>query len=197
MPLRGARNDRVVSCPGRRIFMALPMRVLQILSDFVRWRWAPVVGLVGASLFYVLLAILLIPSQVGAQEPEEEPSALESPEQSSDRANDTPDTDAQTAAPSPVKHIERSSPLTPQVAPKRRGFSPPLERAEPAPAPPPPPQAPPAPAPAPEAQPVPAPAPMPPPPPPPAVLDDEQRANAASAARAATLAATRASRLGG
>lgn len=171
-------------------------RVVQILSDFIRWRWAPFIGLVSASLFYVLFVILLIPSQVGATEPEEEGTALELPEAATgERGEDTPESDAATGASGPVKHIERSSPLTAPVAPKRRGFSPPLERPDPNP------PAPPAPA-----TPVPPP-PAPPPgvtqelpqaPPPPDPPPEEQaRTGAAAAARAATLAATRASRLSG
>ncbi len=166
-------------------------RVVQILSDFIRWRWAPFVGLVGASLFYVLFAILLIPSNVGASENEEEEApAVDAPESASDRGDERSETDAQTAAPSPVKHIERSSPLPAAPAPKRRGFSPPLERAEPAPPPPPTPPPPPAAVveqvPPPQAPPAPDPA-----------AGEQQRIGAAAAARAATLAATRASRLSG
>ena len=172
-------------------------RVLQILSDFVRWRWAPFVGLVGASLFYVLFAILLIPSQVGASEQveEEDGQAVEAPETSGERGDDASQTDAQTATPSPVKHIERSSPLPTAAAPKRRGFSPPLERPDPTP------PAPPAPPPPPEALAQPAPAPIgaapAPDPASPAAAEEQQRLGAAAAARAATLAATRASRLSG
>ena len=170
------------------------MRVVQILSDFIRWRWAPFIGLVGASLFYVLFVILLIPSQVGAAEPEEEGAALELPEATTgDRAEDTPETEAPAGASGPVKHIERSSPLTAAPAPKRRGFSPPLERPDPNP----PAQAtpvPPPPAPPPGViQELPQ-APPPPDPPPP---EEQARIGAAAAARAATLAATRASRLSG
>jgi len=173
------------------------MRVVQILSDFIRWRWAPFIGLVSASLFYVLFAILLIPSQVGASEPEEDEAALELPEATTgERAQDTPDTDAQAGASGPVKHIERSSPLTAAPAPKRRGFSPPLERPDPNPPPPAPAAAtpvPPPPAPPPGvAQELPQ-APPPPDPPP----EEQARVGAAAAARAATLAATRASRLSG
>jgi len=172
------------------------MRVVQILSDFIRWRWAPFIGLVSASLFYVLLIILLIPSQVGASETEEEAdgAALEAPEAAtSERGEGTPETDAQAGASGPVKHIERSSPLTPPPVAKRRGFSPPLERPDPNPPAPavpvPPPPAPPAGV----AQELPQ-APPPPDPPPP---DEQARIGASTAARAATLAATRAARLSG
>ncbi|HEU5074738.1 MAG TPA: hypothetical protein VFU02_11200, partial [Polyangiaceae bacterium] len=74
-------------------------RVVQILSDFVRWRWAPFVGLVGASLFYVLFAILLIPSKVGASETEEEASTVDAPESTGERGGDDVETDTQTSAP--------------------------------------------------------------------------------------------------
>lgn len=167
-------------------------RVVQILSDFIRWRWAPFVGLVGASLFYVLFAILLIPSDVGASETEEEAPGTVVTEPGSDQLDENSDTDAQTAPPNPVNRIERNSPLPAPTAPKRRGFSPPLERA----APPPPPAAPPV-APPPGAADPAALPPQPPPAPPDPALDEQQRLGAAAAARAATLAATRASRLSG
>lgn len=166
-------------------------RVVQILSDFIRWRWAPFIGLVGASLFYVLFAILFIPSNVGASEPEaDEDPGVDTPESTSERGDQNSETDAQTAPPSPVKHIERSSPVH-APAPKRRGFSPPLERAEPVP---PPPPAPPPPPPA-VAEQVPPPPQAPPAPDP--AAEEQQRIGAAAAARAATRAATRASRLSG
>lgn len=39
------------------------MRMPQPINDFVKWRWAPCVGLTAGSLTFVALAILLIPTQ--------------------------------------------------------------------------------------------------------------------------------------
>lgn len=169
------------------------MRVLQILSDFVRWRWAPCVGLLGASLFYVLFVILLIPSQVGASETEEDDVPAVETSESNGEGDEGATGDTHTSAPSPVKHIDRSSPANTAPPPKRRGFSPPLERPDPTPpaAPPPPPAAPPPP----EQASTPPQAPPPPDPAAVAAAEEQQRLGAAAAARAATLAATRASRL--
>lgn len=168
--------------------------------EFLRWRWAPFVGLVGASLFYVLLAVLLIPSQVGAAEPE--PDELGEPGEDTNAGN--PETGDAPAEPSDSTVRTRtignpSRPALPvgpaTLIPKRRGFSPPLERPE---APPPEAVAPP---------PAPPPAPVPPPPAPavpvapptalipPSVSQDEALRGAAAAAQAANRAATRASRL--
>jgi hypothetical protein len=168
------------------------MRVGQFVSDFVRWRWAPFVGIVSASLFYVLLAILLIPSQVGASEPEEREIPVEATS-----AADIP-TDISEASEDGAAALSRARPTprpgrraaatTPMSPPRRRGFSPPLERPE-GPAPAAPPAAPP---------PVPAvPAPAPPVPPPPSVTEDATTLGAAAAARAATRAASRAAHLTG
>jgi hypothetical protein len=43
------------------------MRVPQMVSDFFEWRWAPCVGLTAASLAFVALALLLIPSHIGGE----------------------------------------------------------------------------------------------------------------------------------
>jgi hypothetical protein len=39
------------------------MRVPRLIKDFMEWRWAPCMGLIAASLAFVALAMLLIPSQ--------------------------------------------------------------------------------------------------------------------------------------
>lgn len=171
------------------------MRVGQIVSDFVRWRWAPFVGLVSASLLYVLLAILIVPSRVGASESEHEsdvegvgPREAHPAAEESEPERPEPDTLTRTR---PTNRINPSSAAPrPPVVQRRRGFSPPLERpdptpppAAPAPAPPPPPTA----APPPPAPPAPTPPPVQP-------LDPRQQ-GLARAARAATRAAGRASRL--
>ena len=39
------------------------MQIPQPISDFVRWRWAPCVGLTAGSLTFVALAVLIIPAQ--------------------------------------------------------------------------------------------------------------------------------------
>lgn len=168
------------------------MRVGQFVSDFIRWRWAPFVGIVSASLFYVLLAILLIPSQVGASETKEREFPVEAPS--------VPDVPADVGEASEEESgaLSRSRPTprparraaTSMSSPRRRGFSPPLERPEPAA-----PAAPPAIA-APPPVPV-IPAPAPPVPPPPPAAEDATTLGAAAAARAATRAASRAARLTG
>ena len=170
------------------------MRVGQLVSDFIRWRWAPFVGIVSASLFYVLLAILLIPSRVGASEPAESElsveatSAADIPENTAESSEEGPATLGRTRpTPRPARRAAQPTPLSP---PRRRGFSPPLDRPEPPPSPAPPALA---------APPIPVtPAPAPPvPAPPPATPEDATTLGAAAAARAATRAASRAARLTG
>ncbi len=41
------------------------MRALKWFTDFATWRWAPTVGLIGATLFYILLVLLVVPGEVG------------------------------------------------------------------------------------------------------------------------------------
>ena len=188
----GARRrlEHIVSARGGRIFVPITMRVGQLVSDFIRWRWAPFVGIVSASLFYVLLAILLIPSQVGASPSEEREVPVETAPTPDIPTDISEANQEESAAPSRVRSTSRPArrTSTPPPRPRRRGFSPPLER----PAAPPPPPTPPA-----VTPPPPAPPPPPVAPPPPPNAEDAATLGAAAAARAATRAASRAARLTG
>jgi hypothetical protein len=117
--------------------------IAKLWSDLVGWRWAPAVGLSVASLLYVLVVVALVPEEIGVpmtnarfsqkRAPAEAPEAPTYP-------TSNPDTEMQPMPP--------PAPVQPAGAVDfgRRGFSPPLERAEPPPAPvvPPPPMVPPA-----------------------------------------------------
>src|SRR5690348_10751198 len=109
----------------------------KLVADFVAWRWAPTVAILTASLFYVLVVVGLVPTDI-----------------------DVPMTNAQ-FKPKPAATATSAEPMTvpamdtvPAAAPVpqarslpndfgRRGFSPPLARPDPLPAPPPPPPPPP------------------------------------------------------
>lgn len=186
------RLEHIVSARGGRIFVPITMRVGQLVSDFIRWRWAPFVGIVSASLFYVLLAILLIPSQVGASPSEEREVPVETAPTPDIPTDISEANQEDSAAPSRVRSTPRPArrTSTPASRLRRRGFSPPLER--PAAPPPPPPTTPPA-----VTPPPPAPPPAPVAPPPPPNAEDAATLGAAAAARAATRAASRAARLTG
>jgi hypothetical protein len=116
----------------------------KLWSELVGWRWAPAVGLSVASLFYVLVVVALVPDEIGVPmtnarfSQKRAPAPAEAPE----------------APAGPIiVHDSEVPPMPPPVAVQpagavdfgRRGFSPPLERAEPPPAPvvPPPPVMPP------------------------------------------------------
>ena len=132
------------------------MRVPQLVSDFVEWRWAPCVGLTAGSLTFVALALLLIPTRLG-REPGVA-STLNSfdnprPQRAIFRSSLTGKLSEPSARSSDELSIARSLPQpSPQgtetgVVP-RRGFSPIIDRPEPPPAPPPAPAVDPPPAPA-------------------------------------------------
>ena len=147
------------------------MRALKWFTDFATWRWAPTVGLIGATLLYILLVLLVVPGEVGLPGLDAKflprggglrggvNAATSVTGGGLDLANRT----GSDLGSAPV--TEHAAPAQPMravsEAPQRRGFSPPLERPEaPAPPPPPPPQVvnvEPPPAPAPEAAPVPPP----------------------------------------
>ena len=119
------------------------MRVPQLVSDFVEWRWAPCVGLTAGSLTFVALALLLIPTRLGG-----EPrvvSTLSSfdnarPQRAIFSSSLTGKLTEPTARLGDDLGVARSLPQpSPQgnetaVAP-RRGFSPIIDRPEPLPAP--------------------------------------------------------------
>lgn len=135
------------------------MRLPQLVSDFVQWRWAPCVGLTGGSLAFVALALLLIPTRFGGEPREvDRLSSYQTPAQqraifSSALAREAVESDEPRAD---ARHVVRPTPAPVAQrahagAPLQRGFSPIIERPEPLPAAP-------APAPAPTAEPSAAPA---------------------------------------
>jgi hypothetical protein len=147
------------------------MRALKWFTDFATWRWAPTVGLIGATLLYILLVLLVVPGEVGLPGLDAKfvprSSGLRSGVNAATSATGG-GLDFANRAGSDLSHPSTASdnePTPPQRVVSqtpRRGFSPPLERAEPPPAPVPPPQVvsvEPPPAAAPEAAPVPPPAP--------------------------------------
>lgn len=116
------------------------MRVPQPISDFVKWRWSPCVGLTAGSLTFVALALLLIPTQFDAAPGGSEvarsfdrPSAA--PTRSIFGASLTREagnlarrpSEAEPSRPQPPPQAQPSDP-----GPQQRGFSPVAER-EPAP----------------------------------------------------------------
>ena len=151
------------------------MRALRIWTDIAEWRWTPAVGLALGALSYVSLALLVIPDQIGDDARKTSigtfqslrnrnsafaasiaPSLTDSEASRTDSVNAIAPTPP---SPQPVAHVDESNF-------PRRGFTPPLERVEPAPPPPPPPPPapeivvqPPPPPPAAEAPPAPPPAP--------------------------------------
>jgi outer membrane biosynthesis protein TonB len=147
------------------------MRALRIWTDIVEWRWSPAVGLALGALTYVSLALLVIPDSIGDegkslrsvgtfQSLRNRTSAFAASIAPSLADSETPRGDTMNAVvPAPQSQPSPEPPVSDGNFP-RRGFSPPLERAEP----------PPPPAPAPPAVPeivVQPPPPVPPPPAPP------------------------------
>ena len=119
------------------------MRVPQLMSDFLDWRWAPCVGLTAGSLAFVALALVCIPTQFDG-------APATGAAQSFARANGTPQralfgaalTRESTMARPPAR--EESSPeRSPEpppaqnapTGPQQRGFSPIAEREAPPPQP--------------------------------------------------------------
>ncbi len=155
------------------------MRTSQTVREFFEWRWAPCVALTAASLAWVGLAVLIIPSQLGSNahtsdgatafnaSPVLPNTAFNSAlTQTAFTSVTTPPLQPVRRAISPPAAMPLSTSNDPAgAAPIRRGFSPPIEQPE---APPPPP-APPSPA-VPQVAPPPIPAPpvnaAPPPTPP-------------------------------
>jgi hypothetical protein len=112
------------------------MRALKWFRDLLEWRWAPFVALVGAALLYVLLMVLLIPSEIGSGPGATAASLGSRFGTSSELQGVGPDT-LSTAAPAVDSHAPEPppthiAPQAPPITPQRRGFSPPLPRAEPA-----------------------------------------------------------------
>jgi hypothetical protein len=161
------------------------------LPKVLTWRWTPCAAFVLGSLSFVGFALLAIPDRIGHVDPNSTTDGLRfgaaltrtqsTPTPQNDWSGDT--TNTASATPSPGSRSTQPSLVTQNADGSfpKRGFSPPLERADPPPAPPTPAQQqpqlavpppapapaaeppPPAPAPAPEVMPVPAPADAPPP----------------------------------
>jgi hypothetical protein len=127
------------------------MRAVKLFKDIVEWRWTPCVAIIGSSLLYVLIAIIVVPSEIASTPPGKEAAA--------GRAVTVPEgmepNNAFTGSP--------RRPTAPPVVPP-----PPAPEAPPAmaPPPPPPPEPPPPPAEEPAREEPPPPPPAPPPPPP-------------------------------
>src|SRR4051812_2134866 len=151
------------------------MRALKLWSDIIQWRWAPTVAIALGALSYVSLAVLIIPDRLGdaSGSPSLGVNALSAARSSGSlfgasvsgaAQHEAGDTD--TSSNSGLQGVVHgSSPRqVMQSGFPRRGFTPPLPRAEPEVPPPPPPMAPP---PAVVIQ------PPPPPPPPPAQPEPE------------------------
>ncbi|HVY30699.1 MAG TPA: hypothetical protein VHB79_29270 [Polyangiaceae bacterium] len=141
----------------------------QGLPKVLAWRWAPCAALVAGSLSFVGFALLVIPDHIGGSPHGTESAGLGlgltntfsrsgSPASTSNPDFSSESTSSVNAA-MPASPVSRVTARGTDVFPKR-GFSPPLERAEPPPAPAPPqpqlqalpPPTPPAPPPAPPAQ---------------------------------------------
>jgi hypothetical protein len=157
------------------------MRAPPLVSDFFEWRWAPCVGLTAGSLAFVALALLLIPVQFDGTAGDSSASRSSRSSREGallDRTVEVPPRALFGASlPRGLREIgrapdpsnpgrERQAPLSPneQVAPTQRGFSPIIDRPEPAQAPLPsipPPPVPPAPPPAVETAPLQQPPPLP------------------------------------
>jgi hypothetical protein len=126
------------------------MKVLtKLLADFVAWRWAPTVGLLSASVLFVLIVVGLVPSEIGvpvanskfSPKPRATSTAGLSPEATTALATNSDDEPtAARIAPSPVPE---ATPLDRPADFGRRGFSPVLDRPDPPPMAAPPPPAPP------------------------------------------------------
>lgn len=138
------------------------------IPKVMTWRWAPCAALVLGSISFVGFALLVIPDRIGAAA-HEGGSALRigghyaagqlSPQAASDWSGEPPSSGTSTHIDSAVpRAATRVATHGSEVFPKR-GFTPPLERAEPPPppAPPPPEAAPPAAAAPPQPEPAPAP----------------------------------------
>jgi hypothetical protein len=121
------------------------MKVLtKLLADFVAWRWSPTVGLLSASVLFVLIVVGLVPTEIGVPVAN---SKFSPRPRATSTAGLEPDTNTATAyaatagdeapatrlAPSPVTH---SAPASRPAEFGRRGFSPVLDRPEPPPPPP-------------------------------------------------------------
>jgi outer membrane biosynthesis protein TonB len=144
------------------------MRALKWFTDFATWRWAPTVGLLGATLLYILLVLLVVPGEVGLPGLDAKfvprGSGLRGGVNAATSATggglDFANRAGSDFANTPASESSPSTPARAAAASPRRGFSPPLERVEPPPPPAPPPpvvNVEPPPAPAPEAAPVPPP----------------------------------------
>lgn len=131
--------------------------LVKFLTDFITWRWAPAVGLLTASMFYVIVVVGLVPSEIGvpvADAKFETHSRSASGVFGGTSANvETNEGKYGTSGETrPISTPPRPVVRAPAADFGRRGFSPRLDRPEPPPAPSPPPLAATAPAPPPVAR---------------------------------------------
>lgn len=125
------------------------MSAVDQLLRMVRWRWTPFVGPVVGTTLLVLSLAWLVPDDLGNVTHRPSRPSLGASLETNARHEGTDEASTHAAEPSTPHTNEAHEASRPA---RRRGFSPPLERPEPAPPPPPPHQAP------------------PPPPPPPALV---------------------------
>jgi hypothetical protein len=106
----------------------------KLLAEFVAWRWAPAVGLLAASMVYVIVVVGVVPSEIGIPVANAKFSGKSLARPTATAAHANAANDAPAAPPPATRNAHASAEFG------RRGFSPRLDRPEP---PPPPPQAPP------------------------------------------------------
>jgi hypothetical protein len=124
--------------------LAVQMRAFELWNGLVSWRWTPTVGLALGSVVYVLLAIAIIPDHIGAKS---SPSSSDRPLSTttnrhtlSSSATAAPANDASEASPVEDPDANRTQRRSSRrnlreeaASIAKRGFSPPLPRAEPPP----------------------------------------------------------------
>jgi hypothetical protein len=119
------------------------MRGLRLLSEFASWRWAPTVALIGATLLYILLVLLIVPSEIGlpGMNTKFVPRGSHGAGSAADAGSpfsfgagrETSPTATATGESEPLPPPVPAQPVIPPQAPGNfgsRGFSPPLPREE-------------------------------------------------------------------
>ncbi len=117
--------------------------LVKLLTDFITWRWAPAVGLLAASMVYVIVVVGLVPSEIGVpvanakfEPPSRGASSLFGGTPANVETNEN--TYGGTGETRPVSTPPRPVMRAPVADFGKRGFSPRLDRPEPPPPPPPP-----------------------------------------------------------
>lgn len=127
------------------------MKALSRVLELARWRWTPFLALVGGSLVYVVLVVLLVPSRIGeTRSLRRTASATDEFRGVSPRGGSLANTMRAPPPPQGASFMQPPpQPVAPAIdppspdSPSRFGFSPPLPRPEAPPPPEPPPVAPP------------------------------------------------------